>query len=64
MFPGPFQEVLGYIRKELAHGTGVLLDWKKNCDSGAVIAVAALMSENWLARLCTFVRCMFGIYVQ
>mmetsp|Transcript_2761 Transcript_2761/g.5698 ORF Transcript_2761/g.5698 Transcript_2761/m.5698 type:complete len:172 (+) Transcript_2761:40-555(+) len=40
------QEALGYIRKELAHGTGVLLNWKKNCDSGAVLAIAALIAEE------------------
>lgn len=45
------QEALGYIRKELAHGTGVLLNWKKNCDSGAVLAIAALIAEFWLASL-------------
>ena len=49
------QEALGFIRKELAHGTGVLLNWKQgNCDSGAVIAVAAVISDIWLARLLRF----------
>ena len=44
------QEALGYIRKELAHGTGVLLNWKNNCGSGAAIAIASVISESWLAR--------------
>lgn len=43
------QEALGYIRKELAHGTGVLLNWKNNCGSGAAIAIASVISESWLA---------------
>ena len=35
---------MGFIEKELAHGTGVLLDWKTHCRSGAKMAMSAIIA--------------------
>ncbi|CAJ1337145.1 unnamed protein product [Effrenium voratum] len=44
------QEALGFVRKEMAHGTSVLLSWTElHCESGAAgaaIAIAAVMAED------------------